>query len=343
MDMTANQRFGALMQGNLPDRVPVVCNLFEQGAKELGMPIETYYSRGEYVATGQMKLQEKYGYDHVWGTHYTARDTEMLGSKKTIFVKDGPPNVGHLIIRTEKDIENLIVDDSLLDTDAFVEQIKTIEILKREKGDDYPVLSAVIGSFSMPPILMGMDKWLDLLLTGSVETRNLLLKKCSDFCIMKIKALFQAGVDMISYSNPVATSSFITVKQFDSLALPWVERDINTVGPAGIVYFNGGGLLNPMIDTIINHTGVGAIYIHPMDDIKQAKKIINGRALLAAPINDIPMIQWSAQEIDQEVKRIIMEGKEDGGFIFGTLAMPLAIPPENIKTMLEAAVRYGAY
>ena len=256
---------------------------------------------------------------------------------------DGPPNVGHLIIRTKKDIENLIVDESLLDTEAFLEQIKTIEILKREKGEHYPVLSAVIGSFSMPPILMGMDKWLDLLLTGSDETRTLLLKKCSDFCIMKIKALFKAGVDIISYSNPVATSSFINVKQFESLALPWVQRDINTVGPAGIVYFNGGGLLNPMIDSIINHTGVGTIYIHPMDDIKQAKNIINGRALIAAPINDIPLIQWSPDKIGQEVKRIIMEGKEGGGFIFGTLAMPLAIPSEKIKIMMEAAVHHGAY
>ena len=80
-----------------------------------------------------------------------------------------------------------------------------------------------------------------------------------------------------------------------------------------------------------------------MDDIKQAKNIINGRALIAAPINDIPLIQWSPDKIDQEVKRIIMEGKEGGGFIFGTLAMPLAIPSEKIKIMMEAAVHHGAY
>jgi len=39
MPCNANQGFGALMQGQLPDRVPVVCNLFEQGAKELACPV----------------------------------------------------------------------------------------------------------------------------------------------------------------------------------------------------------------------------------------------------------------------------------------------------------------
>ena len=36
-------------------------------------------------------------------------------------------------------------------------------------------------------------------------------------------------------------------------------------------------------------------------------------------------------------------GAPGGGFLFGTLVMPLCIPEEKIKTMLEAAFRYGQY
>ncbi|WP_027362644.1 uroporphyrinogen decarboxylase family protein [Desulfospira joergensenii] len=341
--LTPKQRFGALMEGRQPDRVPVVCNLFEQGAKELGMPIKEYYSRGEYVAEGQIRLYEKYGYDHIWGAHYTARDSEMLGSRRTVFVEDGPPNVGHLIIKTEKDIENLVIDPGLLDTKPFAEQVKTIEIVKREKGDECPVLSTVIGSFSMPPILMGMDGWLDLMLTGPEKTRKLLLKKCSDFCIMKMKALFQAGVDMIAYSNPVATASFISLAQFEAMALEWIKRDINALGPRGIVYFNGGGLLNPMIKPILEHTGAGVFYIHPMDDIVQAKEIVAGRALVAAAINDVRLIDWPEERIEAQVRQMMDQGAQGGGFVFGTLVMPFAIPDKKIKTMIEAAHRFGTY
>jgi len=337
------QRFGALMEGKLPDRVPVVCNLLEQGANEMGLSIREYYSRGEYVAEGQLKLREKYGYDTLWGFHYIARQAELLGSRKTIYVDNGPPNVGHLIINDYDDIEKLQIPDDLSELPAFQGLLKTIEILKREQGGKYPILSAVTASFSLPAILMGIDKWLTLFLTGPEIIRNELLEKCSDFCRKMIRALRDAGIDMISYANPVATASFITAEQFKELALEWVMKDINEVGPQGIVYFNGGGKLNPMIDTILENTNIGAYYISPQDDLSEAKQIIKGRALLTASINDIKLVSWSPEEIDLEVKRIMNAGAPGGGFIFGTLLMPYLIPEENIKAMLTAAYKYGKY
>ena len=67
------------------------------------------------------------------------------------------------------------------------------------------------------------------------------------------------------------------------------------------------------------------------------------KALLAGAINDIRMIDWSPEEIDQEVQRIMAAGKQGGGFIFGTLMMPFRIPDENIKALVDAAIRYGSY
>jgi uncharacterized protein (UPF0335 family) len=59
-----------------------------------------------------------------------------------------------------------------------------------------------------------------------------------------------------------------------------------------------------------------------MDSIKEARNMIAHRGLLAAAINDIPLINQSKQEIRAEVKRIMKEGAPGGGFIFGTLVMP---------------------
>lgn len=337
------ERIGALMQGELPDRVPVICNLLEQGASELGLSIKEYYSKSEYVAEGQLKLREKFGYDNLWGFHYTAKQAEMLGSRNTIFAEDGPPNVGHLIIKDYKDIEKLEIPDDLTELPAFIEQANTIRILKQEQGGNYPVLSAITASFSMPAILMGISAWLDLLLTGPESVRNELLSKCSDFCTKSITALRNAGADMIAYANPIATATFINVEQFKKLALEWVIRDINGVGPQGIIYFNGGGRLNPMLDSIIDNTGIGTYYISPLDDVGQGKEIIRGRGLMIAAINDIKLMSWTKVEIENEVRRIMDAGAPGGGFAFGTLLMPYLIPEENIRIMLEAAYKYGKY
>lgn len=341
--MTSRERINALINGSLPDRVPVFCTLLEQGAREMGMSIQEYYSRGEYVAEGQLKLRERYGYDQLWAYHYTALDAEILGSKRTIYSEDGPPNVGHLIIQCEQDIEKLRVDDAIFESPRFMEELKTLEILKREKGGECMILASVTGSQSLPSLLMGIENWMDLLYTGDKSSSRMLLEKCSQYCRKKIKLLFEGGVDLIIYFNPLGSASFVTPGQFLENGMEWVQKDIQENGPDNMVYFNGGGLINPLIDMLIENTGIEAYYINPLDDIIQARKIINGRALLAAPINDIPLIHQADREIEEEVRRIMDEGKGKGGFIFGTLVMPFSIPDHKIEVMLKAAYRYGTF
>ncbi|MBN2656174.1 MAG: uroporphyrinogen decarboxylase family protein [Spirochaetales bacterium] len=341
--MTAKERFGSLLTGQLPDRVPVICNLFEQGAREMGLSIKEYYSRGEYVAEGQLKLAEKYGHDNLWAFHHTAGDAEMLGSRFTAFADDGPPNVGDLILRSESDIYNLKITEDILDTKAHREVSRTLEILKEEKGDEYPVLGAVVASYSMPAILIGMEKWMELLYLSSDRAAVTLLEKCSEFCRIKTKALFDEGADMVVYMNPLASAEFITVDRFRNDALKWIKKDTEATGSGGMVYFNGGGPINPMIEPLMEATDFPVIYINPHDDVAEAKSIIAGKRILVGTFNDIRLISQSEKEIQEDVDRIVEAGKPGGGFAFGTLVMPLAIREENIRLMIDRVKEKGRY
>lgn len=340
---TGMERFGALMSGRTPDRVPIVCNLLDQGAKELGVPLQEYYSRGELVAEGQLRMREKYGYDSLLGMFYSALEAEVLGCRTIVYADDGPPNVGHLVIRTPEDIKKLQLPNDLHDHPRFRELAACTGILKRESAGRWPVLGVVTASFSLPAMLMGIGQWMDLFLSGDPGLRDMLLELCSQFCSRQITALRAAGADLIVYVNPVASATFITSAKFRELALPWVNRDLEQPGPAGVVFFNGGGRINPILADLQANTGIGAYYLNPFDDIAEARRIVGPQALLAGAINDIRLIDWSPEEIDQEVQRIMRDGKEEGGFIFGTLLMPFKIPDENIKALMDAAVRYGSY
>jgi len=176
-----------------------------------------------------------------------------------------------------------------------------------------------------------------------VRSRKELLQKCSDFCIKLIKELRETGADGISYSNAVGSADFFSLEQFKDLSLEWIVRDIDAVGPEGITYFNGGGRINPMIDTIIKHTGITTYYINPLDDTAQAKKIIGDRGISSGVINDILLVDWQKEDIYKEVKSIMESGAKDGRFIFGTLVMPYLIPEENIHHLFNAARKYGVY
>ena len=341
--MNSLERFLSLMNGKLPDRVPVICNLFDQGARELGISIEDYYSKPENVVEGQVKLINKYGYDVVWGAFYVGYLAKILGSKKMIFSLNGPPNVGDLIIKKYEDIEKLNIPENLSENEDVKALIKCISMLKTEFNGKVPVASIVLSSFSLPAILMGIENFFTLLYSGPTELIDLLLEKCSVFCEKITKILRDAGVDFIAYTSSLATTDMITLNQFNNQDIKWIKKDIQRIGTSGIIYFNGGGRINQTIDTLIKETGLMVYYINPKDDIKAAKKIINRRGLLAGVINDIELVRWTPKEIENEVKRIMDEGKGSGGFIFGTLVMPYLIPESHIKVMLEAAYKYGRY
>jgi uroporphyrinogen-III decarboxylase len=339
--ITGMDRLVAAINDEPSDRIPVFCNLLDQGAKELGMSIEEYYSNGDYVAEGQLRMREKYGYDSVWSLFYVGKEAELLGCRRMIYAQDGPPNVGEMVIRSYDDIHNFQVPEDISTHPAFQESLKCLRILRAEAGGKYPICAYLTASMTLPAILMGMDKWMELLFTGPADIRDELLAKCSDFFHREITAYRNAGADILVYANAFGSTDFIPLKFFEELSLPWMERDLTPGGTQGIVYYCGGARMNAVIDRIVERLGIATYYLSPLDDIAEGKKILAGRALCAGVINDIPLIDWSSNEIRREVRRMLDVGMPGGKFFFGTLVMPYGIPEENIRAMLEAVYEFG--
>lgn len=339
--MNGMERLVAAINGTPADRIPVFCNLLDQGAKELGLSIEEYYKSGEQVAEAQLKMRAKYGYDCLWSLFYVGKEAELFGCSKMIYAKDGPPNVGEMLIRNYDDIAKIQVPDDITSHPAFAEELKCLRILKAEAGGKYPICAYLTASMTMPALLMGMEKWIQMLIMGPSDLRDELLAKCSYFFQKQVAAYRAAGADVLVYSNPFGSTDFIPRKFFNTFSMPWMERDIRPGGTAGLVYYCGGARFNDVIEAVIEQLGLGVFYLSPMDDIAEGKRLVAGRGLTCGVINDIMLLEWSKEQIRAEVKRMIDAGKPGGKFLFGTLIMPYNIPEENIRTMLEAAYEYG--
>lgn len=341
--ITGTERLVAAINGQSSDRIPVFCNLLDQGAKELGISLKEYYSRGDYVAEAQLKMRERYGYDNVWSLFYVGKEAELFGAKEIMFSEEGPPNVADFILKTYDDVHHLEVPSDVSMHPAFEEGMKCLNILKKEVGGKYPICAYITATMTLPALLMGMEKWMELLLIGLADIRDELLAKCHEFFIKEVSAYRQAGADVLIYSNPFGSTDIVSMSFFMDHSLPWIEKDISAVGSGGIVYYCGMARMNQVIDIVLKRTGIGVYYLSPLDDIQSGKNIIAGRALTCGIINDIELIDWSKDEVRNEVKRIVAEGKPDGRFLFGTGVMPYGIPEENIRVMLEAAYEFGRY
>lgn len=342
--ITGMDRLVAAINGEKSDRIPVFCNLLDQGAKEIGIAtLEEYYSKGEYVAEGQLKMREKYGYDNLWSLFYVGKEAELLGCQKIIYASDGPPNVEHYVIQTYDDIAKLEVPDDITSSPKFAEELKCLQMLKREAGGKYPICAYITASMTLPAILMGMDKWFELLFFGPHEVRDELLAKCCDFFHKEVEAYRNAGADIILYANPFGSTDFIPMKQFNHLSMPWMKKDVEPLGVNDMVYYCGSSRMNNVIPPVFEQLNIKTYYLSPNDDVAEGKKIVADRGLTWGVINDIRLIDWTEAEVRSEVKRIIEAGMAGGKFGFGTLVMPYKIPERNIWAMLEAAYEFGRY
>ncbi|MCI5137981.1 MAG: hypothetical protein D3922_06115 [Candidatus Electrothrix sp. AR1] len=106
--MTSLERVQAATGYKEPDRVPLFLGLTMYGAKELGLSIQEYFSKAEYVVDGQLRMLAKYRLDCLNPLFYAAMETEAFGGE-VVWFEDGPPNVGELLVKTPDDISSLQV------------------------------------------------------------------------------------------------------------------------------------------------------------------------------------------------------------------------------------------
>jgi uroporphyrinogen-III decarboxylase len=339
--MTPLELLAAAANGTPAPRIPVFCNLLDQGARELGLPQKEYYARGEQVAEAQLKMLARYGHDNVWSLSYVGVEAELLGCREILFADNGVPNVADFVIKSLDDIARLEIPTDITAHPASQRTAACLEILRGEVGATHPICAYITASTTLPAILMGMEQWMELLTMGPFDLRDELLRKCSDFCSRELAAYRAAGANVLVYSTPFGSTYFVGERRFRELSLPWMQRDLAPGGIAGIVYYCGMAPFNNVIEPVLEKLGIGSYYISPLADLGEAKAIIGNRALTCGVIDDIKMIHWTPQQTRDEVQRICAVGKRGGHFLFGTGVMPQAIPEANIRAMIDAAFEFG--
>lgn len=339
--MTPLQILTAAVNGSEAPRIPIFCNLLDQGARELGLHTKDYFASGANVAEAQLRMLKRYGYDSAWSLHYVGKEAELLGCNEILFADDGPPNVADFVIKRLDDISRFEVPADITLHPGWQSIAECLSILRAEVGATHPICAYITASTTLPAVLMGMDKWMELFLLGPYDLRDELLRKCSDFVQQHIAALRAAGANVLVYSTPFGSPYFINKKMIEKIVMPWMQRDLKPGGVNGVVYYCGMAPFNGVIDMVFDELNIQAHYISPLADLAEAKRLINTRGLTCGVIDDIRMIRWSTSETRAEVQRIIEIGKPGGHFLFSTGLMPMAIPEANFRAMLKAAFEFG--
>jgi uroporphyrinogen decarboxylase len=310
------------------------------GAKELGISIEEYFSKGENVVEGQIRLQKKHRNDCYYPFFHAALEFEAFGGE-VIYTEDGPPNAGMPVITDIEKIANL-EPPKISESKMLHKVLYSIEKLKEKAQNNVPIIGVAISPFSLPVMQLGFERYLNLMYFRKDLFEQLMLVN-EEFCVEWANAQLAAGATAICYFDPVSSPTIIPRELYLETGFPIAKRTIARIKGATATHFASGNCL-PIAD-LVPQTGTAAVGISSLEDLSKLKEAFRNKLTLLGNLNGIEMHRWTPEQAEVKVREIIQIAAPGGGFILSDNhgEIPFSISEETLMTISETVNTFGTY
>ncbi|WP_081770921.1 uroporphyrinogen decarboxylase family protein [Clostridium ihumii] len=342
-EMTPKERMIAFSKGLEFDRIPCMPHMGDSMAPLIGINIDEYYRSADNMANLEEFLFEKLGHDSV-GVNTTLRGVgEALGSK-IAFPKNSISYVEEPVLKDIKDVDNLDVINPHKDGKIPV-CLEALEKIQKKLGHVVGVGCNVAGPLSAASAVIGTDKLLRAMIKNP-EKLHTLLNLVTECNIKIIEAASNLGVGF-SMSDPVSSTSLLSVKQYREFSMPYVKKCVDKVrsltGVGMGIHICGK---SKEIWELVAEAGITSISIDNIEDVEEAKKILGNKMLISGNVKPVETIKNGTREdIMREAKECIKRGYgSPKGYILRTgCQIPAGTKLENIEALMDAARLYGRY
>ncbi|MFD3157820.1 uroporphyrinogen decarboxylase family protein [Haloimpatiens sp. FM7330] len=341
--MTPKERMEAFSKGEEIDRILCMPQMGVTMAPLMGITTHEYYHSAERMAELEMFLFNKIRPDSV-GVGTTLRGVaEALGSKVG-YPENGISYLEEPVLKDIREADNLEPADPYKDGKLPL-CIKALKIVKKELGDLVDVGSDIAGPFSAAAAVVGTDKLLRALIKYPKKLHTL-LEIVTESNLRIIEAFADIGVGLCM-SDPVASSSLISVKQFREFAMPYEKKCIGKMreltGKGSSIHMCGK---SKEIWESLLETGITTLSIDNAEDMEEAKNLIGDRVCIVGNVKPVDtMKNGTVEDVMNEARECINKAHDSKkGFILSTgCQIPMGAPIENIQALMNAAKIYGSY
>ena len=166
--MTSLERCLTVLNGGIPDRVPVCLENFQHAAAVAGYTLREYCLDGEKMAAAHMAAWEKFGHDMIDLENGVATLAGAAGCELR-YADDAPPWITRHVLHTIEEVDRLKPIDPYQDG-TLPEVIKATRILAKELGGQVCLLiEADQGPFDLAAELIDPQELLMSLLDPEKE------------------------------------------------------------------------------------------------------------------------------------------------------------------------------
>jgi uroporphyrinogen decarboxylase len=338
--MTSMERVLATLGHHEPDRVPLFLLPTLHGSIELGMSIQQYFSKGENVAEGQMRLRARLGHDCLDAFFYGAIEVEAWGGE-VVYADDGPPTAADPFLKAA-DLEKGITPPSVADSPRLREVLNAISLLKSRVADTVPIVGVVMSPFSLPVMQLGFDRYIELMSERPLLF-NPLMRANEEFCVSWANAQLAAGATAIAYFDPLASPTMTPREVYLRTGHPVACRTISRIKGATAIHLASGASL-PILEDIAR-TGTAIVGVGSLENLSHVKDRCRGKLTVLGNLNGITMRRWSRDQARSTVKEAIKAAGPGGGFILSDShgEIPLQVPLDTLSAIAEAVRELGVY
>ena len=344
--MTSRERVLTALQRRIPDRVPWIEGIVENGIASAvcGEPIHVDWSvapegfprqPGAVLAEEQKKVNRVLGKDNLNFSAFAP-----IFAHKMERSEDGSPVlVGDGMIRTRRDFERIFRLPSPEDR-SFVKNAQEFIVHK----EDYCAVACVRLGIGATLLSMGLEAFSYAL----ADDPQLILEvhdAYADWTRRVVPVLEAVGFDVIWAFDDVAFNSGPVFRPefYRRYILP-KEREVAATFSLPLITHSDGNM-TPLLEAWLE---LGQAAIHPLQpdvmDIYQVKRQYGDRVCLVGNIAMEDLIHRQPAEIEQQVRDRIEKIGAGGGYILSSSnSLTDPMKPENVWAMSEALQRYGWY
>lgn len=344
-EMTSLERCMAVLDGQMPDTLPVIPQSFMYAVQTAGMKIGEVNRDGKKMAQCHIISQEKYGYDGCVIDFDDATIAEAVGAK-VIYREDEPAIVDETcpVLKDLRDVYDMPIPDPLK-SGRMNEWLEATRYLKEKIGDHVFILGrADQGPFSIACLLRGTTNFMMDLLTEDKKLIHDTLEYCRKLCAVFAKAQKDAGAHATSIGDAFAGPNLISPDMYREFALEPEKKLTKEVQEYGIPFSihicgNTNGIIADM-----GTTGARILEVDWKLDMAEARRLVPESTVLMGNIDpSFPLVTGSPEQVDEAVRQLILKTKGRSHIVSSGCAMGRNTPEENFKAFIAAARKYGSY
>jgi MtaA/CmuA family methyltransferase len=340
--MNGHERITAALNGEKPDKVPVMLHNFMLAAREHGITMAQYRDNPGLIAECFIASVDKYRYDGI----LIDIDTVTLAGAVGVpvdFPPDDPARSHEGNIANMEDVFNL--KPVKIENYRYIQNcLEAVRILKDYYKDEIFVRgNCDQAPFSLASMMRGAQTWMLDLMMGTDEQIEFLLEYCFDAGSQFIRLMTQTGCDMVSNGDSPAGPEMISSDMYVKYALPYEKRLAEAAHREGVKYAlhicgNTDVILEQMLET-----GADAIDLDYKTDIRKIYDAFHKTTTLIGTIDPSGILALGTPEdVREKSLELLNLYRDSGRFILNAgCAIPPTTPSLNIKTMIETARNFS--